>query len=409
MNQPNDEVRILNDECPVGCLHSSSRRSLIRHSSFVIPPRAFTLFELILAIALSATLLGLIGTAINLYLLRVDAGRTRVEEAQLARSILAMIADDIRATTVYEPQDTSAIAQIIASSASQNDDSDDESEEDSNDSPTAGGTGGTGSTGAATFVAGSESSADDDGDPEEPSSASDDDEEFDDSLPLGLSGTLTELYVDVTRLPRRDELFGTITGYTNAPMPLSTNGTTSVSSATAAPGVTPSDLKTVRYFIRQGERVDPARIAATPLAPELQQSAGGLVRQEIARPLRTFAERNGNRALLELGQVLIAPEVVHLEFRYYDGEPVVDVWDMHEEDALPVAIEIRIWLVTPEEVGTADGSSYDANRLVATAREYRQTVSLPMSSVSGSGARGSMSSSGSSFDSSSSTSDSNGD
>ena len=46
----------------------------------------FTLFELILAIALAATLLALIGTAINLYLMRVDADRTRVEEAQLARA-----------------------------------------------------------------------------------------------------------------------------------------------------------------------------------------------------------------------------------------------------------------------------------------------------------------------------------
>ena len=55
-------------------------------------------------------LLTLIGTAINLYLMRSMPSRTRVEEAQLARSILAMIADDIRATTVYQPQDTSAIA-----------------------------------------------------------------------------------------------------------------------------------------------------------------------------------------------------------------------------------------------------------------------------------------------------------
>ena len=70
----------------------------------------FTLFEFILAIALAATLLALIGTAINLYLMRIDADRTRVEEAQLARSVLTMIADDIRGATVYQKQDTSAIA-----------------------------------------------------------------------------------------------------------------------------------------------------------------------------------------------------------------------------------------------------------------------------------------------------------
>ena len=55
---------------------------------------AFTLFELILAIALAAVLLTIIGMAINLYLTRVSMSRDRVEEAQLARSILAMIADE---------------------------------------------------------------------------------------------------------------------------------------------------------------------------------------------------------------------------------------------------------------------------------------------------------------------------
>src|SRR6478672_9354621 len=84
-------------------------------------PRAgFTLFEVILAIALAAVLLTLIGTAINLYLVQVDAGRTRVEEAQLARSILTMIADDIRATTIYQPQDTSAISQLMQQTAKYN-------------------------------------------------------------------------------------------------------------------------------------------------------------------------------------------------------------------------------------------------------------------------------------------------
>ncbi len=62
----------------------------------------FTLFELILAIALSAVLLALVGTAITLYLTRIDAGNSRVEEAQLARSILAKIAEDIRGATIYQ-------------------------------------------------------------------------------------------------------------------------------------------------------------------------------------------------------------------------------------------------------------------------------------------------------------------
>ena len=105
-------------DCGLNC-GSPNPQSAIRNPQSSRRP-AFTLFELILAIALSATLLVLIGTAINLYLLRVDASRTEVEQSQLARNVLAMIAADIRATTVYQTQDISAIAQLAASTASIN-------------------------------------------------------------------------------------------------------------------------------------------------------------------------------------------------------------------------------------------------------------------------------------------------
>src|SRR4029079_9438680 len=83
----------------------------------------FTLFELILAVALFAVLLTLIGMAVNLYLMRVDADRSRVEEAQLARSVLTMIADDIHATSIYKPQDTKDLAQLMLASTPFNVDS----------------------------------------------------------------------------------------------------------------------------------------------------------------------------------------------------------------------------------------------------------------------------------------------
>ena len=49
-----------------------------------VPFSGFTLFEVILSVALAAVLLALISTAVNLYLTRIDSDRTRVEEAQLA-------------------------------------------------------------------------------------------------------------------------------------------------------------------------------------------------------------------------------------------------------------------------------------------------------------------------------------
>jgi type II secretory pathway pseudopilin PulG len=345
--------------------------------------RAFTLFELMLAIALSATLLALIGTAINLYLVRGDAGRTQVEQAQLARSILAMIADDIRATSVYVPQDVSAVAQLLADSPSREDDSADSSQTEGS-----GTSSGSGSAGTASNVGFSASSSGG-GSSGESSSSSASGEEGDTTLPLGVNGTLAELYIDATRLPQREELFRTITGYTNAPMPMPAAGASTAAAATAAAGIVPpTDLKTVRYFIRQGESIEPGRVYANPLTPEIQQRASGLVRQEIPRRLRMFAEQSGNSAILDAGQLLVAPEVVHLEFRYYDGQQVTDVWDMQDQRSLPLAIEVRIWLASPEAANAVAGSTSDLANLLATAREYRLTVHLPMAAMAAANQRG---------------------
>ena len=66
--------------------------------------RGFTLLEVVLAIGLTGTLLGLLATAIDLYLVRVDANRSKVESAQLARTLLNQIADDIRAVRYYSSE-----------------------------------------------------------------------------------------------------------------------------------------------------------------------------------------------------------------------------------------------------------------------------------------------------------------
>jgi prepilin-type N-terminal cleavage/methylation domain-containing protein len=345
--------------------------------------RGFTLFELILAIALSAVLLALIGMAINLYLTRVATSRDRVEEAQLARSILAMIADDLRATAIYHSQDVSGVAQLMAESAAFDVDSIDAARSGSTTAP--GGTsgaGGVGTSGGATTTGstlgslGASGAGASSGDSSAASAGADI------SMPLGVNGGIEELYVDIGRLPRGDELFGTLTGYSNAPMVVQNDGPQAgAGGQTWGARPSPSDLKSIRYFIREGDRADATGLAATALGHESQAFAGGLVRQEIPRPARMFAEQNANSAVLESGQVLIAPEVIHIEFRYFDGEQVLEMWDMAETRSLPRAVEVRIWLTSSGEA-MADGAVADAETLLSTSREYRQTVFLPMAELS---------------------------
>ncbi|HEX5470289.1 MAG TPA: prepilin-type N-terminal cleavage/methylation domain-containing protein, partial [Lacipirellulaceae bacterium] len=232
-----------------------------------VQPAGFTLFELILAISLSAVLLTLIGTAISLYLVRVDTSGKRVAEAQLARTILSMIADDIHGATIYKPQDTSAIAKLMAKTATFDVDSFDKPSTGSSDSSS-----GTGTSGSATSSSGSSSSS---------NGSSNDDSSNNNVLPLGVNGDVDELYVDTTHLPKQEELFSTTTGYTNAPSPVADNGIPASAASQAAAGIVPpTDVKNVHYFVRPGDAAAAGSAGVTSLDPAAQASLGGLVRQE---------------------------------------------------------------------------------------------------------------------------------
>jgi uncharacterized membrane protein YgcG len=350
---------------------------------------------LVLAIALSVALVALIGTAIDLYLTQVDSSRTEVEEAQLARSILAMIADDIRAATIYQPQDTSSIAQLLASTSSFDVDAIDDARQGG--SGGGGASGGTGTTSGSGSFGSSTSGGGSLGGLSSGMSSTGGVATVESEMPLGLNGTIDELYVDATRLPRQEELFGTVTGYTNAPTGIEAGTLGAGATPTSLDGIArPSDLKSVRYFVRPGEVVPPGSAAATSLSPDEQLRGGGLVRQEIPRSTRLWAEQSGNTAVLDSGQALVASEVVHIEFRYFDGTQVTEFWEMLEKNCLPVAVEVSLWLAPLDAEDTSVAGRFDSTNLANTAREYRQTIFLPMSALSSSGGQSMSGMSGSS-------------
>ncbi len=78
----------------------------------------FTLFEILLATALSVVLIGLLSMTVHLYLRSVDAGRTEVEEASIARSVLRRITDDLTSTVVYREIDAASTASFASAASS---------------------------------------------------------------------------------------------------------------------------------------------------------------------------------------------------------------------------------------------------------------------------------------------------
>lgn len=334
----------------------SSRRSVLRDSS------AFTLIEVILAIALSAVLLFLLTTAIELYMVRVDTSRGRVESAQLARAILDQMAADLTATRLYAPPAPLASGQT--GQGSQPGSNSRSGAGAGAGGGTSGGGGGTGSGMGTGISAGSGGVAGGTG--SGPSAESTSSELTPPTEVQGLYGTANELRIDRSapaNWQRASRVVEPVEPANRADMP-----------------------RSVRYYLAEGSAQAATEMAQRGVDVEREASASvsGLYRETIptaalgddSDPLATPGAREG--AVVEL----LAPEVVKLEIHYFDGEQLVDEWDALEESSLPAGVEILLTLHEPE-YGTLEveeprqtlgnGRSYRESELV----EYRRFVRLP--------------------------------
>lgn len=317
----------------------------------------FTLLELLLALSLSAVVALLIGGLIQLYLLNENRGRENVRQAQVARAVLSMIAEDIRTTVRYQPFDTSGLQQMLSGSAASmmgmpsgmagggasgaggggssvggggvSTGSGAPSAGNQNTGSTSPSTGGTGSlptgtsggagsasgggrtsaAGGGTSInfpssSGSGSAGSSSGGASASSATSDQI-----SVPPGVYGSEASIEIDVSRMPRPDE-------YTMRPGDLSI-GTL---------GDMPSDIKTVSYYV-QSPRSDGILDPLSRLTSETSTSTsgasvstnGGLVRRSLDRAVTQYAYQVGNTTqLLRTGE-LIAPEVLGIEFSYFSA------------------------------------------------------------------------------------------
>ncbi|MGI9455459.1 MAG: prepilin-type N-terminal cleavage/methylation domain-containing protein, partial [Aeoliella sp.] len=259
----------------------------------------FTLIELILALALSAVLLALLAAALNIGIARATGNRDDVEQARLAGGVITLIASDIQNAAIYDPQDVSSAMSIAEASA--------KFDVDSIDSISSGAPAGSGGSGSNSSTFGDSSSSFDSTSEAE-------------SLrrPLGVYGTLQELQLDVLR--------------ENPQFEVNQEGAVSATTATG-------EISTVLYKLGEG-----LESLGSSAATNGRSATSGLVRQEVHRDLLNWAEQTGTAADFAGQPLLIAAEVVRLEFRYFDGTEALEEWDSDlREGELPRAIELRIW------------------------------------------------------------------
>jgi hypothetical protein len=289
----------------------------LRMGTLAFGRSAYTLLEVILVLALTTVILGLIGMALHVHLGVADKCGGQVAEAQLARTLLQRIAEDLRNSVPYTA--TSGTASSTASGTSTG-----------TTTSTSGGT----STASGTSTTGSESGL---------------------VIPSGVCGSAQCLQMDTSRRARPVGMAKSAGGDNSLYIPL-------------------GDVKTVTYSLGNS-----AATAASPTSSGSADGQTGLYRRELDRAAYTCAMQQGQSDILSQSAVLLAPEVVKVQFTYYGGTVTTDTWDSSTQGGLPCAVKVAIML--RRQVGktpNANAATPAANFSFAT---YDMLVDLPNSQV----------------------------
>lgn len=377
---------------------------------------AVTLLELILALGLSTVVLAIIGMALNMYWRMFDQRRTTLEEARIARSVLRKVSDDLRSAIQFQPPDLSGLnivsasmqgqmsdaagalgalgsvslnganagaggsqlggnpagqatqtgaanqaASLGANTGGNNQQNAANGAGGANAAAGAGRAGGTsgGTSGSSNITAsGANGMSSADGAEQGPATSSQS------SAQLGLRGTMYELQIDISRLPRIDE-------YTALNDPNNPLQTVDI----------PSDVKTISYFV-VGSEQEGADLQVGLKPGEELTPIRGLFRRERSRALSSLEEPLQMDGVSRDNSQLLAEEVTAIEFSYFDGYEWFSDWDSASMGGLPKAIEIAIEvnMRPPEDSGSSDGLSLGASSTDSTEAEpnvYKLVVTLP--------------------------------
>ena len=366
------------------------------HRSFVAKPKTnkpvhrrfrpsygFTLLELLLALALTAVVSILIGGLVQLFLVNETRGRDTVRQAQMARAILNMIAEDVRTTVRYYPYDTSGLDQMLgnavnnaaggalggltgspatsgagagagggagagagvgagagggagagaATGGAATGGSQPAMQAGANPSGstsgaggrTGGGATGGGATAGGGMAGGGMAGAGMAGDSSGTAATGPA------TIPPGIFGSASSIEIDVSRLPRPDEY-------------VIQQGAMSTGSL----GDMPSDIKTVGYYVQapRGDGVqDPLARLTSQIATSSSGStaglSGGLVRRSLDRAVTQYAYEIGSTTQLMRTGEIIAPEVLGIDFSYFGPEGWQTQWDSSTM-GLPSVVKVTI-------------------------------------------------------------------
>ncbi len=243
----------------------------------------YTLIELLLALGLTVVVVSTIATAIQIYIISLTKQQAMVEQRQVARAILEMIENDLRAGIQYKATDYSGLETLVKTLQTAA----------MPPTPSAGGA----------------------AEEEEPDPVFDEDVV---SFRPTLLGSESVVMVDISRLPRMDQY-----------NPLMQSDEDAVQ--------TPSDVKSLAYFVSNDNGGIQSQIEFSQA-----RATGGLYRREIDRAVASFMGETSLLSSPDNYTKLLANEVAEIKFRYFDGSDWQTEWDSEEAGGFPMAIEVEI-------------------------------------------------------------------
>jgi hypothetical protein len=283
--------------------------------------RSYTLFEVLIVLALLSTILMLISAALDIHVRQMAINRTEVEVALLARTIINIIEKDILSVIISIREenlevDASALAAVM------------------------------GLEGAAGILEGLDELLE--GNEEGEGEYYDDDEEplIYGTIP-GIYGSFDWIQIDTAKLPRGE-----------------LHGSRQIRRGTSLAADRLSASKTVLYYLGADTgnlTLDDPRYQPEKLIGSVGRSLDsavalyGLFRRQMDRQATQYALQEGLGFEYEQDDEPLAPEVEWIEFAYFDptinelgttGDWITE-WDMDERLALPLAVEIRVAIRRP--------------------------------------------------------------
>jgi hypothetical protein len=178
----------------------------------------------------------------------------------------------------------------------------------------------------------------------------------------GLIGNQFQIQIDLSRLPRLEEYVAMLDG------------------TTADIDDVPSDLKTVAYFVQQAGTLGGVQDQFSTLEAEAAgESRGGLVRRSLDRAATVQASSTGSLGLLNQTGELLAPEIVAIEFSYWDGVTWQLEWSSDTYGELPLAVQVRLTMADQRAVESPSELAVPTTTVDPSAlRTFTHIVRIPL-------------------------------